>query len=478
MVKDVTSFLRTGRKNLAYRPVEERIRDWQEVTLLSAPEHSREQASRCMDCGTPFCQWGCPVDNIIPDWNEAVYHDRWDRAFQLLNSTNNLPEITGRICPAPCEHACVLGINDDPVTIRENELAIIERAFEQGYIKPQPPATRTGRTVAVIGSGPAGLSCAAQLNQGGHQVVVFERDPGIGGLLRYGIPDFKLEKKIIDRRVAIWEAEGIEFRTGIIVGQDLPVAELLDSHDAVCLAIGARQARDLALEGRDLEGIHYAMDFLTQSNMRIAGLPIANAEDIEVKGKKVVIIGGGDTGADCIGTAHRQGAQSITQIEVLPKPPDERTNDQPWPTTPVILKISTSHEEGGERLWSVNTKKYLGKHGKLQKLACVRVEFNWDEQNGSYAMAEISDSELEIEADIAILAIGFLHPEHNGLVEELGVELDRRGNIKAGPDFMSSVDGVFSAGDARRGQSLIVWAIREGREAAAAIDRYLLEKTD
>ncbi|MFC1746974.1 glutamate synthase subunit beta [Candidatus Neomarinimicrobiota bacterium] len=474
MVKDETQFLKTGRKNMPYRAVEERLRDWNEVTILADEQHSREQAARCMDCGTPFCQQGCPVMNIIPEWNEAVFHKRWDEAFALLNATNNLPEITGRICPAPCEDFCVLGIHDDPVTIRENELAIIEYGFEKGYLKPVIPESRTGKSVAVVGSGPAGLACAAQLNQAGHKVIVYERDPRVGGLLRYGIPDFKLEKHIIDRRIAIWEAEGIEFRTGINVGVDLPVPELLAGHDAVCITIGARQPRDLPLEGRDLKGIHFAMDYLTQANRRIAGELIPGEALIEVAGKNVVIIGGGDTGSDCLGTTHRQNPRSVKQIEVLPKPPDKRTSDTPWPGVPVILRESTSHHEGGERMWSINTRRFSGNHGRLEKLSCVEVEFKPPEGNGRMTMTEIPGTEFDLEADVAILAIGFLHPMHQGLIEDMGVALDERGNIKVDSTYMSSVEGVFSAGDARRGQSLIVWAIHEGRQAAAGIHKYLM----
>lgn len=474
MRKNGTSFLRTTRKESKPRPVSERITDWKEVAQLSAPEHSQEQASRCMDCGTPFCQWGCPLNNIIPEWNIAVLSGHWEQAFQLLNLTNSLPEITGRVCPAPCEYACVLGINDDPITIRENELAIVEYCFANGLIKPRPPEKRSGKKVAVIGSGPAGLSCAAQLNKAGHQVVVFERDDRIGGLLRYGIPDFKLDKKIIDRRIELWGQEGIKFITGVNVGTDLPASSLMKEYEAVCLAIGSRVARDLVLEGRDLEGIHFAMDYLTQNNRSITGDKIPQKKRINVKGRKVVIIGGGDTGADCVGTAIRQGASSVTQIEVMPEPPETRTDDHPWPCYPLILKSTTSHEEGGERYWSVNTRMYQGENGKIKKLSCVRVNWDEDMENDRLMMTEITGSELEIEAEVAIIAIGFVHPEHSGLVEELKVELDGRGNIKTDQAYMTSVEGVFAAGDAHCGQSLVMWAISEGIKAAENIDDYLM----
>lgn len=473
MKKNVTYFLRTPRKETKHRPVSERITDWKEVTQLNTPEHCQEQASRCMDCGTVFCQWGCPVDNNIPEWNSAVMNGRWEKAFHLLDLTNSMPEITGRVCPAPCEYACVLSINDDPVTVRENELAIIEFGFENGLIRPKLPTERTGKKVAVIGSGPAGLSCAAHLNKIGHQVVVFEQEDEIGGLLRYGIPDFKLDKKIIDRRIEIWEKEGIEFITNTKIGTDLSISELRADFDAFCLAIGSRVPRDLVLEGRDLEGIYFAMDYLTQNNRKTADNEIPHEQRIDVENKQVVIIGGGDTGADCVGTALRQGARRVTQIEVMPRPPENRTDDYPWPGYPILLRETSSHQEGGERYWSVNTKMYQGEDGKLKGLSCVRVDWIKDENN-SLTMTEISDSGFEVEADVAILAIGFIHPEHSGLVEGLTVELDERGNIKTDHTFMTSVEGVFAAGDAHRGPSLVVWAISEGRKTAEYIDKYLM----
>ena len=474
---DVKGFLKFKRKTTEYRPVCERVKDYSEVSIAPTPAHSSEQASRCMDCGTPFCHWGCPVGNYIPDWNDAVFRLQWEKAFNLLNATNNLPEITGRICPAPCEYACVLGINDDPVTIREDEEAIIEYAFKHGFIKPLPPKKRTGKSLAVIGSGPAGISCAHQLNKAGHAVTVFERDDKIGGILRYGIPDFKLEKWILDRRVKLLEKEGIIFKTSVAVGLDYPVEKLKKEFDAICLTCGSRSPRDLAIEGRQLKGIHFAMDFLIQSNKRINGVEFSKEKLIDAKGKKVVIIGGGDTGADCVGTAHRQGASCVTQIEIMPMPATCRTKDFPWPKYPMLLKTSTSHEEGGNRDWSVLTKKFVGQNGKLKKLCCVKVEFVKDAL-GCSLTKEIAGSEFGIEADLVVLALGFLHPQKEGPIEELKLELDTRGNVKTNEDFMTSAKGVFSAGDMHRGQSLIVWAISEGRRAAHCIDKYLMGESN
>ncbi len=469
---DFKGFLKIKREPAAHRAISERKHDYSEVALLRNTKHSHEQASRCMDCGTPFCHSGCPIGNYIPEWNDFVFHDKWKMAFALLDANNNLPEITGRICPALCEYACVLGINDDPVTIRENELDIVELAFKKGLIQPKIPKKRTGKKVAVVGSGPAGLVCADQLNSVGNNVTVFERDDAIGGILRYGIPEFKLEKNIIERRIDILIKEGIRFKTNINIGCIYPVKKLIKDFDAVCLACGSRNPRDLDIEGRGLKGIYFAMDYLIQSNKRIRGDKIPDKELIDASGKRGVVIGGGDTGADCVGVAHRQGAKSVLQIEIMPKPAACRTEDYPWPKYPMILKSSSSHEEGGNREWSVLTKKFLGNSGIIKKLSCSRVEFNKNAQ-GCPLMKEVPDSEFEIEADLVILALGFLHPEKKGPIEELNLELDARGNVKSGDDFMTSAKGVFSCGDMRRGQSLVVWAISEGRKAAYYIDRYL-----
>lgn len=470
---DVKGFLKVKRKASQYRQVCERIKDYSQVTLLRSDESSSEQASRCMDCGTPFCHWACPLGNYIPEWNDYVFTGKWKKAVDLLNAANPLPEITGRVCPALCEYACVLGINDDAVTIRENELAVIEAAFQKNLIKPHPPKTRSKKKIAVVGSGPAGLSAAGYLNKLGHNVVVFERDDKIGGILRYGIPDFKLEKSVLDRRIKLLQQEGIKFKTNIFVGEDYSAAEMLRKFDALCLTCGSRAPRDLNIEGRNLSGIHFAMDYLIQANKRVSGIKIDRAELIDAKAKKVVVIGGGDTGANCVGIAHRQGASCIVQIELLAKPPASRLGCYPWPAYPLLLKTSTSHEEGGERLWSVVTKKFVGEKGKLTRLTCARVEFKEQDGKGCSLMRELPNSEFDIEADLIILAVGFLHPEHNRLVKDLKLELDPRGNIKTNDKYMSSHKGVFSAGDMHRGQSLVVWAIFEGLNAACSIDEYL-----
>ncbi len=470
---DPKGFLKIARKVNLYRPVCERVKDFGEVAVLRSEKQSQEQSSRCMDCGTPFCHWACPLGNYIPEWNDAVFHKQWEKAYQLLDATNNLPEITGRICPALCEFACVLGINDDPVTIRDNELAVIEYAFKHGIARPNLPKKSSGKSVAVIGSGPAGLACADQLNKAGHKVAVFERADKAGGILRYGIPDFKLDKNILDRRIELLKQQGIEFRISVNAGFDYAASRLKAEFDALALACGSRQARDLDIEGRGLNGVHFAMDYLIQSNMRLAGAKIALDKLIDAKGKKVVVIGGGDTGADCVGVAHRQGASCVVQIEIMPKPASCRGKDYPWPKYPLLLKNSTSHEEGGERHWSILTKRFIGERDQLKKLSCVRVEFNKDAK-GCPLMREIKGSEFEMEADLAILALGFLYPEKKGLIEELSLELDARGNVKTSPEFMTSAKGVFSCGDMRRGQSLVVWAISEGRRAAHFIDKYLM----
>ena len=471
---DPRGFLKLARQNGLYREVSERIRDYKVVSKLRSERQSREQASRCMDCGTPFCHWGCPIGSYIPEWNDHMFGNNWKEALALLEATNNLPEITGRVCPALCEYACVLGLNDDAVTIRENELAIIEFGFKNGLLKPNKINKKTGKKIAIIGSGPAGLSCAVQLNRAGHNVIVFERDNQLGGILRFGIPDFKLGKDLIDRRIDLWKKEGLVFKTNTDVGRDFPAKKLLAEFDTVCLAGGARVPRDLRIEGRGLKGIYFAMDYLIQSNRLVAGEKIPKEALIDAKDKKVVVIGAGDTGADCIGTAHRQGAKCVIQIELLPQPPECRTDESPWPKYPLILKTSSSHEEGGERRWAVMTKCFIGEKGLLKKLACVRVEFAPTDDKTCPAMREIVGSEFEIEADLVILAMGFLHPEHTGLLTDLNVELDTHGNVKTGENYMTSIEKVFSAGDMRRGQSLVVWAISEGRQCAYAMDNYLM----
>jgi len=469
---DLKGFLKVKREPAVHRPVAERKKDYQEVSLLRTAKHSQDQASRCMDCGTPFCHSGCPIGNYIPEWNDFIFHNQWDKALALLDANNNLPEITGRICPALCEYACVLGINDEPVTIRENELDIIENAFRNKLLSPKPPSKRTGKKIAIVGSGPAGLVCADQLNSAGNSVTVFEKDDAIGGILRFGIPEFKLEKNILERRINILSKEGIKFRAKVNVGSDYPVKKLKSEFNAICLACGSRTPRDLPLEGRGLKGIHFAMDYLIQSNKRIRGDRIAKDDLIDALGKRVVVIGGGDTGADCVGVAHRQKAKSILQIELMPKPASCRTKDYPWPKYPMIFKSSSSHEEGGEREWSVLTKKFIGDLGRVKKLSCVKVELVKG-NSGCPLMHEIKGSEFEVDADLIILALGFLHPEKKGLIEELALDLDPRGNVKTNDDFMTSSSSVFSCGDMRRGQSLVVWAISEGRRAAHYIDKYL-----
>jgi glutamate synthase (NADPH) small chain len=469
-----TGFLEFAREMPERRPVSERILDYREVYRDFPEEKLRGQAARCMDCGVPFCQAGCPLGNIIPDWNDLVYHGRWRQAFDRLRATNNFPEFTGRICPAPCESACVLGIIEPPVTIEQIEKSIVEHAFAEGWVRPEPPAFRTGKRVAIVGSGPAGLACADQLNQAGHFVTVFERDDRIGGLLRYGIPDFKLEKWVVDRRVQLMEAEGVQFQPGTEVGRNVPVAEL-KAYDAVVICAGATKPRDLPIPGRDLDGIHFAWDYLWQQNRRVAGddLQAAGIQEIDARDRHVIVIGGGDTGSDCVGTANRQGARSITQFELLPMPPRHRPPWQPWPYMPMILTSSTSHEEGADRHWSILTREFLGDGERVSALRTVNVDLSTN-GNGRQTLNELSGSSRDWPADLVLLAIGYLGPEAGGFVEGLGVELDERGNVKTGADYMSSVPGVFAAGDARRGQSLVVWAIAEGREAARAVDIHLM----
>ncbi len=472
----ITGFLEIPREMPARRPVAERLKDWRELEGKLPEDKLQQQGARCMDCGIPFCHKGCPLGNIIPDWNDLVYRGRWKDAIDRLHSTNNFPEFTGRICPAPCEEACVLRINDDPVTIKQIEKQIIDHAFKEGWIVPVPPAQRTGKRIAVVGSGPAGLAAAAQLNRAGHTVEVFERADRIGGLLMYGIPDFKLEKWIVDRRIQQMRDEGVVFHVNANVGENVAVADLREKFDAIVLAGGATAARDLPIPGRDLKGIHFAMDFLPQQNKKVAGDDVPN--QIVATGKHVVILGGGDTGSDCLGTSNRHGAASVHQFELLPKPPDDRTEEiAPWPYWPMILRSSSSHEEGVIRDWSINTKRFSGDaDGNVRKLHGIRLEWKKSE-NGRPQMVEIPGSEFELDCDLALLAMGFLGPEKPGMIEQLGVTLDERGNVSVGADYQSSVPGVFACGDMRRGQSLVVWAIWEGREAARGVDTFLMGET-
>ncbi|MBI3665817.1 MAG: glutamate synthase subunit beta [Acidobacteria bacterium] len=466
----ITGFLEHPRVAPPRRPVEERVRDYFEVYQPFSETILGEQAARCMDCGIPFCHTGCPLTNIIPDWNDLVYRGRWKEALQMLHATNNFPDFTGRICPAPCEAACVLGINNDPVTIKQIEKTIAERGFEEGWIVPELPAFRTGRRIAIVGSGPAGLAAAQQLNRAGHWVTVFEKSDRVGGLLAYGIPDFKLEKRVLERRIDQMTAEGVTFRTSFHAGVDIPADQLRAEFDAVLIAIGSSRPRDLPVPGRELKGIHFAMEFLPQQNRRVAGLPVDEAKSITAAGKRVVIIGGGDTGADCLGTSHRQGAREVYQFELLPQPPPSRTPNMPWPQWPMILRTESSHEEGGIRRWSANTRRFSGdQHGKVKKLHTVQVEFGPDRR-----MREIPGTEFEMEADLVLLAMGFLGPVQEGLISDLALQLDARGNIATDQNYMTSAAGVFAAGDARRGQSLVVWALAEGRKAARAIDQFLM----
>ena len=469
-----TGFIEFHRQPPPRRSVQERVRDSHEIYLEWSEQDAREQGARCMNCAVPFCHTGCPLGNLIPEWNHLVYLGQWKGALDRLHATNNFPEFTGRICPAPCEPACVLAINEDAVTIEYIEKAIVDRGFQEGWIKPEPPASRTGKRVAVIGSGPAGLAAAQQLNRAGHLVTLFERDESIGGLLRLGIPDFKLEKHVVQRRVDLMAEEGIVFRTGVHVGRDLSVDELKRDFGAICLTIGACDARELPVPGRDLNGIHLAMEYLTQHNRRIAGRAMSPSDTITAGGKRVLILGGGDTGADCLGTAHRQGAEIVYQLELLPQPPDERQTDNPWPQWPTILRTSPAHEEGGMRDYNILTKSFSGRNGKVEELHAVRVDWGPPDESGRPAMREVPGSEHSIGVDLVLLAMGFVHPEHEGLVTDLGVELDGRGNIKTNAERLTSVPGVFAAGDSARGASLVVWAIAEGRQAAYGVDRYLM----
>lgn len=460
-----TGFIEYDRELPGYEPVEKRLKKYQEFELKFPEEKTKEQAARCMDCGVPFCHSGCPLGNKIPDFNDAVYRGEWEDAYQILKSTNNFPEFTGRICPAPCEGSCVLGINQPPVTIEHIEKSIAEKAFESGWEVVRKPAKKTGKKVAVVGSGPAGLAAADQLNQAGHSVTVFERDTAIGGLLRYGIPDFKLDKPVVDRRVDLLNKEGITFKTSVNVGQDLSVKDLLKQFDAVVLCGGSTIPRDLPIPGRELEGVHFAMDFLTQQNRDVAG-NLSTDNRVSAKGKNVVVIGGGDTGSDCVGTSNRQGAKAVKQIEIMDKPPLERTETNPWPEWPMTLRTSTSHEEGCEREWAILTKEFVGEKGKLTGLKVVDAAFDKGK------LIEKEGTERIIPAELALIAAGFLHPQKEGLLDQLKLELDQRGNVQT-QNFKTSSDKVFAAGDMRRGQSLVVWAIAEGRKAAEAANRFL-----
>lgn len=467
-------FLETPRRDAAKRPIDDRIKDFRAVQLDDSPEVIRDQASRCMDCGVPFCLDGCPLGNIIPDWNDLAYRGRWREALARLHSTNNFPEFTSWVCPAPCESACVLAINEDAVTIKQIEWELVRRGWDNGWIEALPPARATGCTVAIVGSGPAGLSAAQQLCRAGHQVVVYEKADRLGGLLRYGIPDFKLEKWLLDRRLQQLVQEGVEFRAGVHVGVDVSAASVRQDFDALLLCCGSELPRDLPIEGRDLAGVHFAMDYLTQQNRRLYGDAIAESEAIIASGKRVVVIGGGDTGADCVGTAHRQGAKEIISIELLERPSLGRDADSPWPLHPRRGGTSSSYEEGGRREFGVLSKRFSGTGGRVQRLHAGRVTFGEPDANGRRPMQEIAGSEFELSVDLVFLAMGFVNPVHQGLLEDLGATLDARGNVAADTKtYATSLPGVFAAGDIRRGQSLVVWAMAEGRQAASAVDRYL-----
>lgn len=475
---DSRGFLKYKRTLPDTRKVLERINDYKEIYTEPSEKLPVEQAARCMDCGVPFCHNGCPLGNVIPDFNDAVYKGEWEKAYQILNETNNFPEFTGRICPAPCEASCVLGINNPAVAIEFIEKSIIETAFNNGWVKPKPPMYRTGQKVAVVGSGPAGLAAAAQLNQAGHTVTVFERNDKVGGLLRYGIPDFKLEKWVLDRRLKIMEAEGIRFKVNMNVGVDISKEELEEQFDATVLCGGSTIPRNLEIPGRNLEGVHFAMDFLEQNNRRVNGEEWVSVDEaIVATGKNVVVIGGGDTGADCVGTSNRQKAKSVSQIELLSKPPSQRDISTPWPLWPMQLRTSSSHEEGCDRQWAILTKEFVGdENGNLKGIKLVDIEWTKDEVSGKYQFKEIIETERIIPCDIAFLAVGFLHPKQDGILQQMNIDLDERGNVKSDQKYQTNIENIFAAGDMRRGQSLVVWAIAEGREAANSVNKFLTPK--
>ncbi len=477
-----TGFMEYDRLDRHYEPAADRMVHYEEFVVSLSDSDVSLQGARCMDCGIPYCHQGCPVNNIIPDWNDLVYRNDWQAAIEVLHSTNNFPEFTGRICPAPCEASCTLNLDDNPVTIKTIECAIIDKAWEEGWIEPQISRHKTRKRVAVIGSGPAGLAAAQQLARAGHFVKLFEKQDRIGGLLRYGIPDFKLNKTLIDRRMAQMRAEGVEFQTNVHVGVDLPASRLMVKYDALVLTGGAEKPRDLPVPGRDLDGVHFAMDFLRANSKRVQGVFVPEEEFVSAEGKHVVVIGGGDTGSDCIGTSNRHGARSVTQIEILPKPPEQEDKGMTWPNWPNKLRTSSSQEEGCTRMWSVATKEFVGDGaGNLKAVRCVKVEWSKD-QKGGWQMSEVEGSGFSLKADLVTLAMGFLHPVHAGMLEDLGVDLDGRGNIKSPTEgaqaYQTSIPGVFAAGDMRRGQSLVVWAIREGRQAARAVDEWIMGRSN
>ena len=472
-----TGFMEISRQDRQYALAADRIQHFHEFVQPLTDTEVSKQGARCMDCGIPFCHTGCPVNNIIPDWNDMVYQDNWRAALDVLHSTNNFPEFTGRICPAPCEAACTLNLTEEPVSIKTIECSIVDKAWEQGWIQPQVPEFRSGKKIAVVGSGPAGMAASQQLARAGHEVTLFEKADRIGGLLRYGIPDFKMDKYHIDRRIAQMQAEGVLFQPNSHVGQDIPIQSLVDEYDAMVLSGGSEKPRDLPIPGRKLDGVHFALEFLPQQNKRVAGDKIPKEVSITATGKHVIVIGGGDTGSDCIGTSIRHGAESVTQLEIMPRPPEKENKALTWPNWPNKFRTSSSQEEGCNRDWSVATKSITGKDNKATEINCIRVE--WKNVNGKWEMSEIDGSEFTLKADLILLAMGFVHPVHEGMLKDLGVELDGRGNILANTDdYKTSIDKVFTAGDMRRGQSLVVWAIREGRQAAHAVDKFLMGTSD